>query len=398
MELKQLIEENTTFTNSFKSGVHAFQVEHIDATNKSVNAIEKQSTDFKSTLEEFSNQLNMKIFKIVENLNSHNIKQIENQNIISNLHIKNREEFQSLVNNKICFMEKFKEKILADYQSTINFMQTKAADEKSSYLKIQKDLQEMEDKMSNIKNNLKFFESSNNSIVEKSKSCEQTKYDFEMLFTKEIDSTKSEAEAIIGHHKILGDHLKCLSELDANQFIQNKSIIEDQITLLNNINKDNIKRFEDLNTTVKTDSSVLIKDLESFTSICDKKLENMHSNLNMSLEKNVNDIFAYNDRFELSRITTENLFETLSQNISTAISCTEDRIQQTIKDIELFKTKEIKYYSSTGETPAKKSYTFSKNLPATSPYEKLIERFNLQHNRSVSSIPKISFRVCNDNE
>ncbi|XP_059614919.1 kinesin-like protein Klp61F [Phlebotomus argentipes] len=72
-----------------------------------------------------------------------------------------------------------------------------------------------------------------------------------------------------------------------------------------------------------------------------------------------------------------------AEEMNTFVNSTVEKWQE---DVENLKTSDLKTYSSTGETPGRKDFTYPRNLAATSPHERILKRFRtFRDNASQSS-------------
>lgn len=74
-----------------------------------------------------------------------------------------------------------------------------------------------------------------------------------------------------------------------------------------------------------------------------------------------------------------------------------DHVTECRGRIESFHRKELQTYRSTGETPAKREFVYSKQLAQTSPHDRIVRRFWTAHDGSLADLD-CSVTICESNE
>lgn len=367
-EIKNLMTSQTVFKDQLTNEISLIKDGQIECVN-----------DLEVTFKNFSKNFDTKIFALITNLDSHKKNQLLNYNQLTELNSASKETISNIVDGRIKFLNKLKNKLACELTTSTDMIQLINLDNSKVISNLKDDIHNIEKTLSTMKVNLDSLENNNQNINDTNAKIAATKIDSESLISLEVVEMENDGELVQKEQNIILNHIKQIAELDETHFNDNKTNVKEQIDECHNLKKNYSEIIKKLNDSTQSHKFTII--------------ETNHRDLQSSIQKVSSDILNMNQLVTHSKTKVETSFETLSKDFDNAIKETKDRIECCKNEIDAFKTTELKYYESTGDTPIKKTYSFSKTLPTTSPYEQLIERFNKQHNNVISGIPRMIVKV-----
>lgn len=106
---------------------------------------------------------------------------------------------------------------------------------------------------------------------------------------------------------------------------------------------------------------------------------------------------AESQRQRNSNTVCSSLTDAMQRDLAEYAQRVGDHVVECRGRIESFHSKELQTYRSTGETPAKREFVYSKQLAQTSPHDRIVRRFWTAHDGSLADLD-CSVTICEGNE
>uniref|UniRef100_A0A336LMR6 CSON012993 protein n=1 Tax=Culicoides sonorensis TaxID=179676 RepID=A0A336LMR6_CULSO len=137
-----------------------------------------------------------------------------------------------------------------------------------------------------------------------------------------------------------------------------------------------------LESNITSNAQYVSSTLEKQNKVFDELEFQLNEKINSKITDSANTLQKCNTCMTEVATNCASLINCLGKSVATYENETKTKLLTISDDTEKFRQNEIKVYQSTGMTPARKEYRIIRDLAATSPHDRIVRKFTLEHNNS----------------